>query len=88
MSKTYLEKIPILEEAKFLEFCWNQHPTDPMSFVVYNYGVPVLVWYLGEAINAAGYKNVMRYIRECDNDQTFHIWQEERKKELIDILTQ
>ena len=87
----YLSDIPILKDHYDQEFTWNQHPTDPMIFVIYHWGKPVMSFFLGEAIESAGYKHVMQHIDDCNRTPWLHRWHKERKdfeyKDVVDILT-
>ena len=62
------------EYMKTLEFCWDQDPEDPMVFVVYNFGKPVLRMFIGEAMELAGRNNVMRHIAECEKSPWITTW--------------
>jgi hypothetical protein len=87
MTKKYLSEIPDLDNHYNREFMWNQHPTDPMIFVIYHWGKPVMSFFLGEAIEAAGYKHVMQHVNECNKTPWLHRWQKERKNmEYADVV--
>lgn len=82
-----LKNVLDLEEYGNQEFVWDQHPTDPMSFVVYHHGKPVMCLFLGEAIESAGYKHVMEHVNECNNTPWLKRWQQEKNEALIDLIT-
>ena len=81
-----LLEIPNLQDHHGKEFLWDRHPTDPMSCVVYHWGKPVMSFFLGEAMESAGYRAVMEHVRECNNSLWLRKWQDERNEELIELL--
>ena len=86
-QKNHLSDIPFLTEGAKLKYTWDLHPTKPMIMVIYNYGQPIMTIFLGEAMEAAGYKEVMKHVKECDNTPWLQRWQVERSEELVEILT-
>lgn len=65
---------------------WDMDKEDRMILVVKYNGHSVMRLSLHEAIETAGYKNVMKHVRECNNTPWLHKWQKERMDEEIAIL--
>jgi len=90
VTKSHLKDIPDLENHYDLEFLWNLHPTDSMSVVIYHWGKPVMSFFLGEAMEAAGFTAVMKHIDECNNTPWLTRWHKEKQdmeyKQVMDIL--
>lgn len=80
-----LSEIPPLKNVRS-EYAWDSHPTDPMIFVIYHWGKPVMSFFLGEAIEAAGYAAVMKHVNECNNTPWLRKWHDERNEELVGLL--
>ena len=86
LPKNHLSDIPFLTEGAKLKYTWDLHPTKPMIMVIYNYGQPIMSIFIGEAIEAAGYKEVMKHIRECDDTPWLTKWQAARSEELVELI--
>lgn len=81
-----LKDVPDLVDYPY-EWAWNQHPTNPMSIVVYHWGRPVMSFFLGEAMESAGYNHVMQHVEECNRTPWLVRWQQERGEHVMDALT-
>ena len=78
--------VPPLKNYPY-EWAWNLHPTNSMVIVVYQWGKPVMSFFLGEAMESAGYRAVMKHVNECNTSPWLKKWQTERQEELITVLT-
>ena len=80
-----LKDVPNLQNYT-AEWGWNTHPHDPMSIVIYHWSRPVMSFFLGEAMENAGYTAVMKHIKECNHTPWLIKWQVERQDELVELL--
>lgn len=60
------------------EYSWELDPTDPMKLVIKHNGQKVMGIFLGEAIEGAGYRNVMTHVAACNRSDWLIKWQAER----------
>lgn len=83
--KKHLENIPDLKDYSY-EWAWNLHPEDSMSVVVYHWSRPVMCFFLGEALESAGYRAVMQHVEECNRTPWLTRWHQERQDEIVELL--
>jgi len=67
-------------------FSWTNNEKDPTSIDIKYGGDLMMRLSLAEAIQYAGRKNILKIVKELDNSTWIKSWQEEKHKELIDIL--
>ena len=65
---------------------WNLSKTDPMIIEITNNGTRVMSLFLGEAMELAGRKEIMKYVKECDRTPWLKKWQENAMEEVVGIL--
>lgn len=58
-----------------LEYTWDMDNNDPMIIVVKHNGQVVQRIFLGEAMEYAGRRNVMRHVAECDKTPWLTNWE-------------
>lgn len=68
------------------EYSWDLDKTDPMIVNIFYDGKKVMSFFLGEAIESAGYHAIMKHIEEINRSPWLHKWHGERKEEVIKIL--
>jgi len=80
-----LADIPSLKDYPH-EWGWGQHPDNSMSIVIYHWSRPVMTFFLGEAMESAGYAAVMQHVEECNRTPWLKKWQTDRQEELVELL--
>jgi hypothetical protein len=65
------------------EYSWSQ---EEMIVVIKRNGITVMKLSLHEAIESAGYNNIMKHVRECNRTPWLKRWQEERMQDVYDTL--
>lgn len=56
------------------EYGWDLDEKDKMIIVIKKNGVRVMSLFLGEAMESAGRKNIMKHVRECDRSPWIKKW--------------
>ena len=69
-----------------LEYSWDNDKEHPMRINIMRNGVIVMHFFLGEAMESVGYKNIMNHVHECNNTPWLKKWQEERSDAVIEKL--
>ena len=67
-------------------YSWDNDKENPMSINIMHNGVIVMHFFLGEAMEGAGRKNILDHVKECDNTPWLKEWQEERGDAVIKKL--
>ena len=68
------------------KYTWDVDPENKMSVVVKLNGTVVIHFFLGEAMECAGRKNILNHVKECDNSSWLKEWQAERSDVIIDVI--
>lgn len=68
------------------EYGWDLDSNDKMIIVIKRHGVRVMSLFLGEAMESAGRKNIMKHVKECDKSPWLKKWQDEAMEETMSIL--
>jgi hypothetical protein len=64
-------------------YSWDQ---DEMTIIIKHKGKVVMKLSMHEAIESAGYNNIMKHVRECNRTPWLHRWQKERMDEVASTL--
>ena len=59
------------------EYSWDMDGNDPTQINIFHNNKKVMSLYLGEAMLAAGRKQVMKIVNECDNTPWLLHWKED-----------
>jgi len=65
------------------EYSWTQ---DEMTVIIKRNGQIVMSLSLYEAIESAGYKNIMKHVQECNRTPWLKRWQAERMEDVVSTL--
>ena len=65
---------------------WDLSETDPMIIVIKYEGKKVMSLFMGEAMESAGRKAIMKHVRECDRSPWLHKWHDDKMDQEIEIL--
>lgn len=65
---------------------WGMSPDDPMIIVINYDGKRIMSLFLGEAMESAGRKAIMKHVRECDRSHWLSKWHDDKMDQEIDIL--
>jgi len=57
-----------------MEYSWDLDKDDPMIINVFHYGQKVMSLFIGEAMEAAGRKHIMKHVHECDSTPWLRNW--------------
>jgi hypothetical protein len=56
------------------DYGWDLDPNDKMIIVIKKNGTRVMSLFLGEAMESAGRKNILKHVKECDNSPWLRCW--------------
>jgi Uri superfamily endonuclease len=65
---------------------WDLSKTDPMIIEIKFNGQKVMSLFLGEAMESAGRRAIMRHVKECDNSHWLKKWHMDAMEEVVEIL--
>lgn len=68
------------------DYSWGIDPNDKMIVIIKYHGIIVMRFFLGEAMESAGRKNIMKHVKECDSSPWLHKWAEDAMEKEIEIL--
>ena len=71
-----------------LEYSWEVDKTDPMMINVMHRGERVLRIFIGEAMEYAGRRNVMKHVAECDRSPWITTWERGPAADTMNALKQ
>jgi hypothetical protein len=58
------------------EYSWDLDEQDPMLINIFHRGTKVMCLFLGEAMEAAGRKEIMQHVAEIENSPWIRKWHE------------
>lgn len=67
-------------------YTWDLDQTDPMLIVIKKDGQRLFSIFLGEAMEVAGRRAVMKHVKECDNSPWLKRWHMDAMEEVVNIL--
>ena len=67
-------------------YSWDMDDKDPMIIVIKKDGVRIFSIFVGEAMESAGRRAVMKHVKECDNSPWIHKWHKTAMEEVVEIL--
>jgi len=67
-------------------YTWDINPDDKMAIIIKCNGKQVMRLFIGEAMESAGRKNVMKHISDCDKTPWLTKWHEDMMDEEVRIL--
>lgn len=67
-------------------YSWDMDEKEPMIIVIKKDGVRLFSIFLGEAMESAGRRAVMKHVKECDNSPWIHKWHKSAMEEVVEIL--
>ena len=68
------------------DYSWTMDEHDKMIIVIKHNGHRIMSLFLGEAMESAGRKNIMKHVKECDRTPWLHKWHEEAMESTVEIL--
>ena len=68
------------------DYSWDMDEKNPMIIVIKKDGVKLFSIFLGEAMESAGRRAVMKHVKECDNSPWIHKWHKSAMEEVVEIL--
>ena len=71
-----------------LEYSWDVDKNDPMIITVMHRGERVLRIFIGEAMEYAGRRNVMKHVAECDRSPWITTWERGPAADTMNALKQ
>jgi len=67
-------------------YTWDLDPKDPMLIVIKKNGVRLFSIFMGEAMESAGRRAVMKHVRVCDETPWLKKWHMDAMEEVVEIL--
>jgi len=67
-------------------YTWDLSKADPMLIEIKKDGVRLFSIFLGEAMESAGRRAVMKHVRECDKSYWLKKWQMDSMDEVVETL--
>ncbi len=67
-------------------YSWDMDDKNPMVIVIKKDGVRILSIFVGEAMESAGRRAIMKHVKECDNSPWIHSWHKSAMEEVVEIL--
>ncbi len=67
-------------------YSWSLDEKDPMLIVIKMDGVRLFSIFIGEAMELAGRRAIMRHAKECDNSPWLKKWHMDAMEEVAEIL--
>lgn len=65
---------------------WDIDEKDPMIIVIKKDGVKIFSIFIGEAMESAGRRAIMKHVKECDRSPWIHKWHKTAMEEVVEIL--
>lgn len=65
---------------------WTVSEKDPMIVEIRYNGVRAMSFFLGEAMESAGRKEIMKHVRECDKSPWLTKWHDDKMDQEVAIL--
>jgi len=67
-------------------YSWDLSKTDPMIIEIKKDGVRLFSIFIGEAMESAGRRAIMKHVRECDRSHWIKKWHMDAMDEVVEIL--
>lgn len=67
-------------------YSWDLSEKDPMIIEIRKGGVKIFSIFIGEAMESAGRRAIMKHVRECDSSPWIHKWHISAMDEVAEIL--
>ena len=68
------------------DYTWDLDPEDCMNIVIKKGGVRLFSIFLGEAMESAGRRAIMKHVKECDRTPWLKKWHMDAMDEVAEIL--
>jgi hypothetical protein len=68
------------------DYTWDLDPEDCMKIVIKKNGVRLFSIFLGEAMESAGRRAIMKHVRVCDNTPWLKKWHMDAMDQVVEIL--
>ena len=68
------------------DYGWDLSKTDPMMIEIKKNGVKIFSIFMGEAMESAGRRAVMKHVRVCDETPWLKKWHMDAMEEVVEIL--
>lgn len=67
-------------------YSWDLSKTDPMIIEIRKDGIKLFSLFIGEAMESAGRRAIMKHVKECDNSPWLKKWHMDAMEEVVEIL--
>jgi hypothetical protein len=68
------------------EYSWDLSKTDPMIIEIKKDGVKIFSIFIGEAMESAGRRAIMKHVKVCDNTPWLKKWHMDAMEEVVEVL--